>query len=68
MNDHSEIQLSKLLDHSNPDEILAHVRDFYRFAYTPGAYSPVANTLCHMTKLFKGVYVFKCFWTNWIKN
>ena len=56
MGDHSEIQLSKLLNHSNPDAVLICVRDLYRFFYTPDAFTPVANTLCRMMELFRGEF------------
>ncbi len=56
MGEHPKIQLSRLLDHSDPDAILACVKELYRFFYTPQAFTPVANTFCRIEELFRGEF------------
>jgi len=54
MAEHPGIQLSELLDHGDPDAILARVEDLYQFFYDPEAFTPVANTFCRIVELFRG--------------
>jgi hypothetical protein len=54
--EHSEIQLSMLLNHSDSGEILACVRDLYRIFYDSEAFIPVTNTLCRIMELFRGEF------------
>lgn len=56
MGEHPGIQLSELLDHGDPDAILACVEDLYRFFYNPEAFTPVADTFCRIEALFRGEF------------